>query len=524
MVLRQLRFFILGFLILSSTGARAIWPFDQRQVALVVRDGTAFPDELAVAQLMDVFVKKGRVRWVTQKSGPAQVVPFQVPRDFPWHSSPAVRQLGLKFKVDGLVVLAMRGVQLELQWYGTSEGLPLFFETLSLPEAGPRPGEAEQRKQRLVDWLNGIWAKIPGDGYVVKRDLTTISLEGVSQSNLKVGDKVDLYRIQKFDRHPLLKTLVSFTTSASGRAQIESIGTPFAIAKVEYESQVDSIQNGDRYTLAKVEAKPEKAEAPKDGEAAPENSAAARTFLPFLGVAEDSELAFYRIVDLRGDVFYGSLKHSEIVNGVADAYKLSSKSPGFRVSMQGYVTPQIILLSDLSFGFATFSNVDDAYGVTSLASGFTNFRLGGGYRNIFIRSASFPGEFIVSGAYRRFDFSMAASASDIAPIQKTYSGYELGVSLQIPILDKYAALFKGARMLGAALTEAPVTSGETSANAVWQFELGAKWKQSMTSEFVGSIVIESLASTMTGSGTRTTDGLSSTVSATLFALGYVAKF
>src|SRR5687767_8630914 len=101
---------VLSIAILSPACA-AKWSFDQRQILLVQNEGTEFLDELTTAQILDAFKRKGRFRFITQKNAASEIAPLKVPEGFIWSSSPSVRQLGLKYKSDGILLLKKKGVK-----------------------------------------------------------------------------------------------------------------------------------------------------------------------------------------------------------------------------------------------------------------------------------------------------------------------------------------------------------------------------------------------------------------------------
>lgn len=519
---RSLLLLAVAGLAVARAHAAEPWPFDQRQILLVSTEGQSFPDDLTTAQIMDVFARRGRVRWVTQKSGAGSggLAPVMVPRDFPWHSSVAVRNLGLRYKADGLVSLAQRGVLVDLRWYATVDGQPLFFETASLPDAGPRPGEAEARKQRLLDWLGEMWARIPGRGYVVKRDLTTITLEGAQQEGIKNGDKLELRRLQKLNRHPLLKTLVGIDSSISGTATVTSVGEPLAVAKIDYESGTDPIQEGDRYLPAgsmpaenpagsSVPVPPSEPQALGEGNAA--------SLLPELGAVN--------FLDVTARALLGTLNHQETMVGATTPQSMSSLAPGFEAQARLYLTREWMFGGDAAFSFLNFKNLDTAtFGGASSSGEYSNFRFYGGYRFIFLESEQGVGDFEIVAGFRRASFGVSPLAAATAPQSKAFSGIDLGIGVSVPMDAGLGFYFKADRMFGSALTESPLSAGATVASVVWNFEGGVRYGLMKGSDVSLGLSFFRASSTYSGTGTRATSSLSSLVSGTLFNAGYTHKF
>jgi hypothetical protein len=536
-------FLTLGPLVFAQT-QKAIWPFDQRQISLIQKQGTGFPDSATVALVMDTFVKKGRVRWVTQKAGTNQIVPMEVPSDFSWQSPLSVKNLGLKFKSDGLLVLSQSGLQIDLHWYATTDGQPLFYETISLPNATGSAEQIAQRKERINQWLSDIWSRIPGQGYVVRRDLKNLSVEGLAQVGGKVGDQVELKRLEKIERHPLLKTVIGMSSSLSGRGRVTAIDGLLSTVQVEYESQLDPIQEGDRYVIL-TSAPP--ANAPDSGEkSVPIVSSVnadgpkivdqedGRKYVPlFAGSASNTppanvegaeEEPKYKILDLSGWLTYGRVTHSENVVGQADSKEMKALSPGFRMNLKGYVTREILLLTDIDFSYLKFKGLTDTYATDSITSGLTAFRVAGAYRYIFLEVGPLTGELNLHFGFRRLGLAMATVSSAIAPTAKNYSGYDFGATVILPVMQKYSGYFKFSKMLWAKLAESPLEGGASSSNSVWQFEAGAKWRMNPTTELSAGLLFDSASSTYTGDGTRTTSSVSTSLSSTLYQFGGTFKF
>ena len=504
----------------NAAEARAPWPVDQRQVVLVSVEGQGFPDELTAAQILDGFVQKGRVRWVTRQAGKGQLVPFDVPKDFPWQTSTAVRALGLKYKADGVVVLINRGVQVDLRWYATADGLPLFFETVNLP-AATNPKDEEARKQRIYAWVSDLWAKIPGDGYVVKRDFSSATIEGANQSGLKKGDRVELVRLKQIQRHPVLKTLVQFETTLTGLATVSSIDGTTATLKMDYESQLDPIQEGDRYRKSAVKAPNKAPEIPSSG-AKSEKSTQASTDV----VSAPEEVAprlLYRLLDLSVRPLWNKITYQEVTG--AKTYDMDSSGLGVDVRAKVYLTPEWVAGLDVTDGILTFSKPPADYATASIGSGLSGYRVFGGYRILFDQSGTFPGEVLLMGAYRSWSIRMDASSSALAPQSKTFSGLEFVGQVQIPVAADVGLSVTLARMLSANLVEKDLTSGNSvSASAVWNFDLEGRYRVMTNGYASGTLMFGSASANFLGTGTRATPATSITVGMSGYALGYTYKY
>lgn len=508
-VLRGL-FFVL--FVISSLPLRAeLWPFDQRQVLLAQIQGTEFPNDLTTAQILDVFVERGRVRWITEKTGAGQLTPVLVPRDFQWSQTSSVRSLGLRYKADGVVVLSEHDSKVDLRWYSVSDGQPLYFESLYLPSSSGSPAQDAERRKRLRAWLSDMWNRIPGQGYVVKRDIENLQLEGAANEGLSIGDQISVLRLKNVKRHPVLKTLIGFDYSETGSGKILELAKPFSSAKVTYESDLDPIREGDRYLrkvpdLAPVigEAKPLKN--PEDGEEE-------LSLNPFAGA---------RIFDISPRLGVGGLKYEE--KTADDLYSMSafSISYGFRADL--LVTRSWFAALQMDFGTGNFGSVPTDYGVSSVKSGWNNTRMETGYRMSVGDYSGGDTQITFRGGYSRFSVKAEETSSAVAPSKKTYSGIDVGVSVDVPVYKLWVAEVGFTRMLGAFLKEETLTSGSNSSNSAWSFSTRLRIKTEEAWEFGAGYEVLQGSSTFEGSGTRSTPALSAKVSSQRAMLFYRFMF
>jgi hypothetical protein len=516
LLLRKMTF---AFLVLGiSWGAQAaLWPFDQRQVLLVQIEGTEFPDSLTTAQVLDVFVERGRVRWITQKSGPGSIAPIFVPADFPWNRSDSVRTMGLRYKADGVVVLTAKNAQVDLRWYAVSDGQPLYFESLYLPASSGTPEQDAERRKRLRAWLTEMWDRIPGQGYVVKRDLTTLDIEGAANEGLRVGDELSLLRLKDIRRHPVLKTLVGFDSAQTGTATLSALGKPFSQAKVVYESDLDPIREGDRYVL-----KP-RSEAPR-GDLKEAASVAAKA------VDQDADDSYFgfgfggaRVLELSPRLGLGLLNYEERVANQVYKLKTLSLSYGFRADL--HLTSAWFAALQWDQGTGTFGTPPADYEATSLASGWSHMHLLSGYRMpLSDYAGSGNTELHFFGGYSRLGFKAEELSSAVAPTAKTYSGLNFGLSVHVPLHTNWVAEVGFTRMLGAFLKEDTLTSASSSTSSAWSFWTKVRIKATEDAEFGGAYEVYQGSSNFEGSGTRETSALSSKVSSQRTALYYKHMF
>jgi hypothetical protein len=487
-----------------------LWPFDQRQVLLAQIEGTEFPDALTTAQVLDVFVERGRVRWITQKGGPGNLAPIWVPTDFPWNRASSVKELGLRYKADGIVVLGSKNAQVDLRWYSVSDGQPLYFESLYLPASSGTPDQDNERKRRLRAWLKDMWDRIPGQGYVVKRDIKTLDVEGAVNEGLKAGDEVSILRLKDIKRHPVLKTLVGFESGQTGTATITALGKPISKARVDYESDLDPIREGDRYVLKPRAATPVVADKP----AAPGET----PLVQDLNLFGDA-----RIFDISPRVGVGFLSYEERTQ--AQVYKLKSMSFSYGLRADLHLTSSWFASFQYDQGTGKFGTPPTDYAANEVKSGWSYSHIFSGYR---MPLADYTGatdtELHFFGGYSRLGFKAEQLAAAVAPSPKTYSGLDFGVALNIPLQKSWIADVGFTRVLGAFLREEGVTSGSSSSDSSWTFWTKLRVLVDDHSEFGGGYEVFQASSSFEGSGTRTTPAVSAKVSSQRSSVFYKYMF
>jgi hypothetical protein len=541
------RVFVIMVVWMGGVAHALTWPFDQRQVALIQMEAEEFPDLLAAAQIMDAFVKAGRVRWVTQKATKDQIVPILAPKDFQWQSEAAVRALGLRLKADGLVVLIRRGVLVDLRWYATVDGKPLFFESVSLPQAGDDK-ESAQRKERVQRFVESLWSRIPGQGFVVSRDMSALKVEGAKELGLKVGDVLELRRLLRLERHPVLKTLTTIPSSITGRAEITEIGELSALAKIVFESDLDPIQEGDRYQ--KVAAVPETV-APKPAAGMDSKSVGAtqpavdpkagngegvRRNVPLFGAGSEEPSFWtkpvvgpepeYKMLDVVVAPAFVKATHSDQLSVGTESVTrdLSDWGPGLVVLARGLLTPELALDAALAFSSHSFDPSDyEVSSASGLRSYLTRLRLGTAYRIQFTQEMGVPGELSLGLGYRQTQQTMGQISSDAAPTAKTLSGWEVFAQIQVPATERVYPWARLGRTLRTKVTESPAIAGGEAKASMLEFSAGLRFRLTHTSEVVFGYSSEQIGINYTGAGARSTPSLSTNASSSTLSLGYMYR-
>jgi hypothetical protein len=518
---------------LTSSGLEAfasVWPFDQRQILLAQTEGQLFPSDVTVAQILDVFVKRGRTQWVTEKAGTGQIKPVMIPKDFPWQSAPSVRALGLRYKVDGVVILGQKGTEIDLRWYSASDGQPLFFEKVHLPDAGPRAGEVEERKARLQGWLEEIWGRIPGAGYVVRRDLKTLSFEGASALGVKVGDSLEIRRLESVIRHPLLRTLTGIESTLSGTAVVSSVSNPLSVAEISFESETDPIQEGDRYVVKNVVGVTSSSGTSVPGKISGVTSepATQRRLNPlFEGDrsqvgGQESDPLRARLLDLSARL--GWVRSSFEETTVAQTTNVTPS--GWSVDLAGrlYVTPQWIVDGRLAFHNLSEELVKSNTGNSAnVGFGSSYFRVAPGFRFNLVPDPWVPGDLVISAGYSRFSVSVTAKDEPDALVSKSYSGLDIGLSLRMPVGEQFFMFGGGQRLLSTSLSESPITSGAYTSGSEWAFELGGGYALDADSWVSGGLETFSSSANFGGAGDRAIRAKSSSFSNSIVFAGFTRR-
>ncbi|MBC7386411.1 MAG: hypothetical protein H7301_09670 [Cryobacterium sp.] len=100
----------------------------------------------------------------------------------------------------------------------------------------------EEFRQALTSALDRLIGKIPFKGSVTGRDQTSVTVNLGSSSGIGKGDTLIIGTLDEVKYHPLLKTIVDWRLTSTGKATVDEVDEGMAFAKIEGEEYGRQIQ------------------------------------------------------------------------------------------------------------------------------------------------------------------------------------------------------------------------------------------------------------------------------------------
>lgn len=147
-----------------------------------------------------------------------------------------------------------------IDWVHAQKLQVLATETTMIEE--PFTGEerrtvgSEAFHQGLYQAMDRLVAKIPFKGMVTGRDQTSVTVNIGLKNGIQKGDTIILATLDEVKFHPLLKTVVDWRMSPTGRAIVDEVDEGMAFAKIESEEYTRQIGRFQKVT--QIIAAPEK--------------------------------------------------------------------------------------------------------------------------------------------------------------------------------------------------------------------------------------------------------------------------
>lgn len=124
-----------------------------------------------------------------------------------------------------------------IEWVHAAKLQLLATEKLEIEQ--PFRGEGklgtEEFRKALGDALERLIAKVPYKGTVTGRDQTAVTVNLGASSGLKKGDTLVFATLDDVKYHPLLKSIVDWRLTPTGRAKVDEVDEGLAFAKIETE-------------------------------------------------------------------------------------------------------------------------------------------------------------------------------------------------------------------------------------------------------------------------------------------------
>jgi len=280
-------------------------------------------------------------------------------------------------------------------------------------------GSVRQAMSRLV-------RKLPFVANVTGRDNSSITVNVGASSGLKKGDLLIIGTIDDVKRHPLLKSIVDWRMTRTGRAEVEDLEDSIAFARVGDEEEgrtVARFQKVLQIIPVQSAKQPETIIETNDDRRARE-------------LAETPRLGY-----VAGSVLLGrfSRQHGSTVAGnerTGGGFLFGAKAQG-----QLWLTREWFAELGLAYGLATYSQTNSV-GANSPANAggmnLTQFKIAAGY-TYFTTSDLFGPKGWVKMGFSSSSYSLLAAPSDfLGPM--AFRGLFLGVGGELPIRGGWGAV------------------------------------------------------------------------------------
>lgn len=93
----------------------------------------------------------------------------------------------------------------------------------------------EEFRKALTDALDRLIAKVPFKGSITGRDQTSVTVNLGTTSGVQKGDTLILGTLDEVKVHPLLKTIVDWRLTPTGKATVDEVDDGMAFAKIDGE-------------------------------------------------------------------------------------------------------------------------------------------------------------------------------------------------------------------------------------------------------------------------------------------------
>lgn len=278
--------------------------------------------------------------------------------------------------------------------------------------------------ESLKQLLKTALKRIPFYGTVTGRDGEQVTFDIGTAQGLQTGDIVQIARIDRVKRHPLLKTIVDVDLVPVGSVEVTQVEDAIAFGKVHNVIAGENILR--MYKVTAIESRPS-----KDLPRAPEDKVQSVNSVS-RSADEDDERPKIGYVGL--GMFVGGFSSSSSANGGASNFSGSAFAPGAQVTGELWITKNWFADLGLGYNFMTFSqaSVSDSTNVSPETSQTTHsFALNFGYKYL-LRKSIFGPQFFVKIGYRNFSWD-APLASNQLLFPKSYSGFNLGIGGSVPV-------------------------------------------------------------------------------------------
>jgi hypothetical protein len=338
-------------------------------------------------------------------------------------------------------------------------------------EEGSIPGNSTMdARWGLIEKLyRSMLSNLPFEGTITGRTANTLTVD-LGMGSVKQGEEIEIARIVSVQRHPLLGTIVGTDYVRTGRAKVGTVDRVLSFAEVVEENQGERITAGQKVLLSRAKIvrranKEEETEAPVGRlgrPAAAEKPAEDEPLDEALKGEFDKPKPRYGLVG--GNLYYGSLSHTQTVSGALGEY--SGSGLGGDLNGELWITKNWILSGTYSFQGAKLTGPAGNIG----SSRWHDFSMMGGYR-IFPESLAEGVTLTGSVGYQTMNFDIPADSTSTVG-GKRYAGLFFRADAEIAFLEKQTISVGFGIQPFSTLTESGPSLGTTNGGSAIGLHLG----------------------------------------------------
>lgn len=308
-----------------------------------------------------------------------------------------------------------------IEWIHAAKLQVLATETVEIEEPFRGQGKlgTEEFRKNLTGALDRMIAKVPFKGAVTGRDQTAVTVNLGSTSGIGKGDTIVLATLDDVKYHPLLKTVVDWRLTPTGRAVVDEVDEGIAFAKIETEEFGRQIQRFQK--VVQIIPAPEKVPLERHSTDLEAMDRRAKE-PPRLGYLSPGLLLGTTSRDTASDSGSGFLY-------------------GVKGELQAWFTSDFFGELKLAYGSAGYSQKDSTSGATTLEGvniSMSQFRLAAGYFYHVTPNFFGPKGWIKLG-YQQTAYGLPQNATAQTG-NVAYNGLFLGVGGDLPVRQDYGVI------------------------------------------------------------------------------------
>ncbi|MGZ3703756.1 MAG: hypothetical protein ACXWSD_18525, partial [Bdellovibrionota bacterium] len=255
--------------------------------------------------------------------------------------------------------------------------------TLLFAEEGSVLGSAKMTERwDLIEKLyRGVLSRLPFEGTITGRTAATLTVD-LGIGSMRLGEEIEIARIVSVQRHPLLGTVVGTDYVRTGRAKVTSVDRVLSFATVIEEFAGEKISPGQKVLRAQANVvhrgEPGVVEEKNEPDVTRHHGRANEDETPLDEkdkLKGDFDNVKARYGALGGDLYYGSISHSQTLNGIPADY--SGSGVGGDLEGELWITKNWIFSGEYGFHTATLSTAD---GIQGGSTTWNNIGAYGGFR------------------------------------------------------------------------------------------------------------------------------------------------